>query len=106
MPFIDPAAAAEVPSELRDSCTRFLPGHGPVVPGAASALSSLRRRLPLMPEAFVAAATGLAREQGIWTISRGGHGRPGRGTAGAGRRGRHGELTPDQIAGIVATLTT
>jgi threonine aldolase len=115
-------------------------------PGAASALSSLRRRLPLMPaylrharaiaaalaavprvrvvpdppqapmmhlllrttpEAFVAAATALAREQGIWTFPR------------AAATGDPGvvrleltvgettcELAPDQIADIVAALAT
>jgi threonine aldolase len=114
-------------------------------PGAASALSSLRRRLPLMPqylrhaqaiaavlaavprvrvvpdppqvsmmhlllrttpEAFVAAATRLAREQGIWTFPRA--------AATAAPDVVRLELTvgdatcelaPDQIADIVAALT-
>jgi threonine aldolase len=114
-------------------------------PGAASALSSLRRRLPLMPqylrharaiaaalaavprvrvvpdppqvsmmhlllrttpEAFVAAATRLAREQGIWTFPRAAATAApdvvrlelavGDATC---------ELAPDQIAAIVAALT-
>jgi threonine aldolase len=115
-------------------------------PGAASALSSLRRRLPLMPgylrharaiaaalaavpgvrvvpdppqapmmhlllrttpEAFVAAATGLAREQGIWTFPRAAATADpdvvrlelavGDDTC---------ELTPGEIADIVTALTT
>jgi threonine aldolase len=115
-------------------------------PGAASALSSLRRRLPLMPdylrharaiatalaavpgvrvvpdppqtpmmhlllrttpEAFVAAATGLAREQGIWTFSRAAAtADPDVVRLELAVGDATGELTPDQIAGIVATLTT
>jgi threonine aldolase len=115
-------------------------------PGAASALSSLRRRLPLMagylrharaiaaalaavprvrvvpdppqapmmhlllrttPEAFVTAATALAREQGIWTFPRAAAtGDPDVVRLELTVGDTTCELAPDQIADIVAALAT
>jgi threonine aldolase len=115
-------------------------------PGAASALSSLRRRLPLMPgylrharaiaaalagvpgvrvvpdppqapmmhlllhttpEAFVAAATGLAREQGTWTFPRAAAtADPDVVRLELAVGDTTCELAPDQVADIVTALAT